>query len=503
MKNTCRLWVLLAGCALFAAPVFSQKLDNVWLMGYDYSGSGLRSALDFYWGYPDTTAYYTPFEIFETDASICDDDGNLLFYTNGVYVADRNHALMEGSEDFNYDGINAEFEVGELSMSQCALILPFPGHPGQYYLFHMSGRFFNNYNDLQAFKLAYSVVDMAQNGGAGAMVEKDQTLVQDTLLYGTLQAVRHGNGRDWWVVVGAYNDHRCYRLLLTPNGVENLENPTWDAFFPSGFQGQSTFSPNGKQFAIAYPDSNQVFLWSFDRCDGSMALQAAFSPPQLDENDRVQGCGFSPNSRYFYVSSYLHLFQYDTWATDIPASGLAVAEWDGTIDFIYPVSFGRQQLGPDDRIYISSYAPAQSMGVIAQPNQPGTACDVQQHALALTSLTYNTGNTLPNFPHFRTGTLPGSSCDSLTATSAVSPPAFSFQLNPNPVNGAFEVVFENARPGNIRLSVCSADGKAFFETTTTTHSPTRLDATNWPAGAYFLRAYDDNAGLTKKLMVLR
>ncbi|MBK8416982.1 MAG: hypothetical protein IPL22_22185 [Bacteroidetes bacterium] len=50
----------------------------------------------------------------------------------------------------------------------------------------------------QPLKFSYSVVDMNANGGTGEMTVKDQTIISDTVLYYSLQAVKHGNGRDWW-----------------------------------------------------------------------------------------------------------------------------------------------------------------------------------------------------------------------------------------------------------------------------------------------------------------
>ncbi|MBI1226954.1 MAG: T9SS type A sorting domain-containing protein [Bacteroidetes bacterium] len=504
MKNT-RHYCFFICCLLSTANVFAQKWDNVWLMGYNYY-PGLLAGLDFYWGYPDTTAFYSPYELDDTDASICDDDGNLLFYTNGVYVADRHHQQMEGSEGFNLDSIVTMLGVNYLPMSQCAIILPYPDHPGQYFLFHLSGRLFNGYNDLQPFRLDYSIVDMSENNGAGKMVAKNENLVQDTLLYGTLQAVQHGNGRDWWIVVGAYNESKFYRMLLTPAGIQSVDKLSWGVHFHSGFTGQSAFSPDGNKFAIAYPDSNLVSVWSFDRCDGTLTLDASFHPEKAAESDDAYGCGFSPNSRYLYVSSYLRLHQYDTWVADLPASGIAVGEWDGFIDFIYPVSFGRQQLGPDGKIYISSVAPAQSLNFIAKPNLPGLACEVHQHTPSLSYLTYNSGNTLPNFPHFRTGPSIGSGCDSLglpsaTVDRAVAP--LSFSIAPNPTDGVFQIVFENAPVDKIRLEVFSTDGHLLLTDTCSSELLKTMDVSALPSGIYFVKITGKEGGIMKKLVVVK
>lgn len=490
---------------LFATDSLCQKQDNVWLMGYDYYPN-LRSGLDFYWGYPDTTAFNSPFELDKTDASICDNDGNLLFYTNGIYVSDKNHGIMQGSLNFNADSIVTYYGLEYLPFSQSALILPFPNHPNQYYLFHLSGRMFNGFNDVQPFWLAYSVVDITGNNATGKMTINKEVVVEDTLLYGTLQAVQHGNGRDWWIIVGAYNDSHCYRLLLTPEGIVQVSNPSWGAYFHSGFEGQSAFSPDGQQFAIAYPDSNKVYLWDFNRCSGELLLKTVFSPEKTGEFDDAYGCSFSPNSRYLYISSYLTLHQYDTWSNNIEATDQIVAEWDGYIDFIYPVSFARQQLGPDGRIYISSLAPAQSLNVIAQPNIGGTACSVLQHTPALSYYTYNNGNTLPNFPHYRTGTLGGSACDSLgfpvSSTEIDAKKNITFNISPNPADNFVTIFFKNAAAEQAhRLTIISLDGQLIFDTQVSSNSPYCLDTHSWTSGIYLVRVYSNDSISNEKLVI--
>ena len=77
---------------LTSVCLLSQKQDNIWLLGYNFEqedvnrpfgGTDLSFNSD---GSVDTT--YVPRKVHfdNSNASICDSVGNLLFYTNGIYV---------------------------------------------------------------------------------------------------------------------------------------------------------------------------------------------------------------------------------------------------------------------------------------------------------------------------------------------------------------------------------------------------------------------------------
>ncbi|MBL0341590.1 MAG: hypothetical protein IPP71_11995 [Bacteroidetes bacterium] len=70
------------------------------------------------------------------------------------------------------------------------MLIPMPDDSMKYYLFSAgvtSGPGFS-----------YSIVDMNQNGGLGEVVQKN-VLLQSFNVVDGLSAVKHGNGRDWWV----------------------------------------------------------------------------------------------------------------------------------------------------------------------------------------------------------------------------------------------------------------------------------------------------------------
>ena len=133
-------------CSLLVSLTSSaQKEANHWYFGF---GAGL----DFSSGtvVVDTN---TNMNAGEGCSVISNSSGDLLFYTNGESVWDRNHQTMP-----NGMGI-----LGNDNSTQAALIIPLPKSDSLYYIFttESSG---------QPGGFRYSVVDMTLNGGLGDVI---------------------------------------------------------------------------------------------------------------------------------------------------------------------------------------------------------------------------------------------------------------------------------------------------------------------------------------------
>ncbi len=75
------------------------------------------------------------------------------------------------------------------------------------------------------------------------------------------------------------------------------------------------------------------------------------------------------------------------------------------------------QLAPDGKIYISNGNSGLRLHVINNPDEPGLACNMEQHGVVLPRLNMNS---LPNHPNYFLGAVAGSVCDSL-GLSAFTP----------------------------------------------------------------------------------
>ncbi|MAW88203.1 MAG: hypothetical protein CMJ42_16930 [Phyllobacteriaceae bacterium] len=401
-----------------SAVLFAQKHDNIWVLGY-YGQSP----------HPDLGGIFLDFNqasllIYDvdtgmdfnfTDASICDAQGKLLFYTNGIYIADATHEVMENGDSINNAGLTYQYTETGLPVPQGVLVLPAPGNDSLYYLFHGPIDFGPNGLNTHIPKLFYSKVNMNLNGGLGAVIEKDHLLIEDTLAIGKLTACKHANGRDWWLLVR--KDERfsrnVYRLLLTPQGVLNMgkQDAGPDIIYPNGAVGNVVFSPDGTKYVsheIRFNPRNAIDIYDFDRCTGELQHLEHFT---MDDSIFLTGgASVSPDSRLLYIVTHVSIFQFDLLAADIEATRNVVAEYDGFIGYPYPSKFGIPQIGSNGKIYIASYATDTFMHVINTPNQPGLGSHVAQHSIGLSNLN---DKSIPNFPNYRLGPLDGSPCDTL------------------------------------------------------------------------------------------
>ena len=149
MKKLLFFSLLLFGCVL---NLQAQGEAANW-----YFGS--RAGLNFNTS-PPTPLTDGALETLEGCATISDSAGNLLFYTNGTLVWNRDHQVMP-----NGTGL-----LGEDTSTQSAIIVPNPQEPNLYYIFTVDG-LFPGENDPSALRgLNYSTVNMDLDGGLGDIV---------------------------------------------------------------------------------------------------------------------------------------------------------------------------------------------------------------------------------------------------------------------------------------------------------------------------------------------
>lgn len=424
------------GCSI-PAVIFPQGLNNLWMGGYqDWAGPPVGTMdLQFSSGALQIGPTDREINFFRTSANITNSAGDLLFSTNGAYVANAAGDTMLNGSGLSPGAYTAQFPDG-LFLPQGVLILPKPDTPDKYYLFHCT---IDDQPTLAGHYLYLTTVDMSLNGGDGAVVSKNQVIVEDVFNYGRLTAVRHANGRDWWVFCHKIDTDIFYRLLVTPAGITIDGTQAIGAVRPAD-AGQVCFSPDGGKFAYYWGEQGQdLDIFDFDRCTG------LFSNPvyvAIDDYNGGGGVAFSPNSRYVYVSSVFDAYQYDTEASDIGASMVHIAEWDSFYSPQAPFAtlFDIAQLAPDGKVYIATGNSTFHLHVINQPDEGGLACDMVQHGI---ELPYYFWNSLPNHPNYHLGPVDGSVCDSLGINTGLpeDKPPPKVQAYPNPSNGRFTLSY--------------------------------------------------------------
>ncbi len=429
--------------SIFPIFLFAQKHDNVWLFGYtsntvDSSFGG--TVIDFNTTPPDIYYEFREMNIDITNTSMCDSAGNLLFYTNGSYVANVLGDTMQNCFGLNPGPAHESFQDNGYILDQGVLSIPVPGSSHLYYLFHLD-QIMPYLDPIHgSHNFYYTLIDMSKDGGLGRVEEENVLILEDDLGAGKLTAVKHANGRDWWMLIRKYDSNEYYTILISSEGIENRGIQSIGEYIPiHGGVGQSVFSPDGTKYVhygtISYAIGSFLNIYDFDRCTGELS-----NPIQITAIDSAAagGVAISPNSRFLYVSSYDYLYQYDFWADDFIASKDTVAIYDGFLvhDFFH-TRFFLAQLAPDGKIYITSSSSVPYLSVINNPDLPGDSCDVCQHCIELP--TYNAFS-MPNFPNYRLG-----ASETPCEPDAIAEPAkpdIEVSVYPNPTSGVVWVEME-------------------------------------------------------------
>ena len=325
-------------------------------------------------------------------ASISDEDGNLLFYTDGITVYNRNHGIMIGGNGL----------AGDSSSTQSAIIVPAPERPNIYYIFTVG-------SNLNPTGLKYSIVDLSLNNGLGALISVNSNLLNQCAEKVSAVAKDCFSG-DVWIIAFAdsnglsntsFNTFHAFELSdqgLNSNAVKSSFNINIQ-----DSRGYLKLSPNGSKLACANARDG-LYLFDFNPLTGIVS-----NPNVLGISSGANfpyGVEFSPNSQYLYVSSSndnfdnnadnptshsSSLIQYDLNSTNITGS-------QSILDSRQLFRGGLQQ-GPDGKIYRALSATydigSQYLGVINNPNEPGIAANYEHNAVFLGNNLSNQG--LPPF----------------------------------------------------------------------------------------------------------
>ncbi len=229
------------------------------MLGFSSSFNDDNYGIRFDSGVADTFGLVRAMDFMNTNACISDTSGQLLFYTNGIYVANRNHDSILNTNNFNPGTATTAWYYG-LRTQQACLILPVPESDSLYYIFHESGETIPG-GMACPVNLSYSEVDMSLDNGLGGITGiKNVHLIEDTLTFGRVSACKHANGRDYWVLVHAFYSDKFYKLLITPDTIfistQNIGLP--NNIYPRNAYGQSIFTPDGTKYAIEINDLTPV-----------------------------------------------------------------------------------------------------------------------------------------------------------------------------------------------------------------------------------------------------
>jgi len=363
--------ILLLGL-LFPTHFFGQGETSNWYFG---NGAGVTFNND------GTVTAVTngKLDTFEGCATISDSFGDLLFYTDGILVYDKDHVLMQ-----NGDGL-----LGDPSSAQSALIVPKPGNPDIFFIFTVDTSAFENDPDRG---LNYSVVDVSLNNGKGAVTQKNIPLLADCSEK-IAAVVKDCSDQSIWLLTlasfqGTSNVFDTFHAfeINTSGVVQSSVKTTFNDLNVEDPRGYLKVSPDGKKIASANMSSG-LYTYDFDATTGKLSDQENIFIS--GSNKAPYGVEFSPSSQYLYVHASNDVFaetghrssllQYDMQSSNISNS-------QEIID-TRPIYRGSLQLGDNGKIYrttaISYFVGTPYLSVINNPNQKGDAANYQHEAITL------------------------------------------------------------------------------------------------------------------------
>ncbi len=465
------------------------KYDNTWVMGNSVINP--NNIMEFgdtlHIGYKKTEF---PFDVGGT--CISDKNGKLALYFNGCQLADGNHEIID--EGFNpgyfYDNYCPPKGFGYIAGQQSNLILPIPEKDNQYIIFHSNLRSYFNVDSFSYFSSAhYSIID-ASDSKAKVLI-KNKLVLQDTSIGGVYTAVKHKNAVDWWVIIqDRFYTNGYYKVLISKDDIQLNDYQSIGYNFKLGGQSgsQACFSPDGTKYA-AFSADDGLFLMDFDRDSGNFS---SFKHIPVIFDGLFNGCCFSPNGRFIYLTDTRFLYQVDLQEDSLVAD--LIAEWDGFREpgLGLPVVFGPMQTGPDCRIYVSTGRSPEYWGVILEPDKKGKDCKMCQHCIEFKANLMN----IPNFPNFRLDT-PYPYCDpnKVLITGTHDPLLLELinrQLIISPSPGYDKMTVEMPYQAQLPLNIEIIDihGRKKHTTHHDEFGAVTIDALDWISGTYIVELRD-------------
>lgn len=223
-------------------------------------------------------------------ASISNGDGNLLFYTDGVTVYNKNHEQMPNGDNL----------LGDSSSTQSALIIPLPNSNTLFYLFTVG----SNQNNTG---LKYSIVDISLDNGLGDVISKNSNLLS-RCAEKILAVSKDCSSGSIWVIStsningdGIDNLNTFFAFELSENGINTTPIKSTFNIDISDTRGYLKINSDGTKIASANVTSG-LYLFDFDAANGIVSspnkITISFSQANLP-----YGVEFSPDGEILYVSS--------------------------------------------------------------------------------------------------------------------------------------------------------------------------------------------------------
>ena len=307
--------------------------------------------------------------------------GNLLFYSDGYHVYNKNHQQMPNG--FGLKG--GFFQSGVVRVGVPNIIFPKPGDSTLYYHFVPVQN-----TDTIAY---YSIISLSADTGKGDVILKNIPFMSSSTI--KMGVVKHSNGECYWLILHKRFSNAFHAYSFCGNTIDSIVpvisnvGQIYSNYERS--KGIISISPDGKKLAVTsyilnyFIDTIRLELFDFNAATGVVGNQLIIPRGYYDDYSSI---AFSPDSKKLYAANYyggnsvIYQFNLDAGSDSAIINSKTIIE--------YPASgryFCGMQLGLDGKIYIyrryNSIANNQYLGVINNPNTLGIACNYVENGIFL------------------------------------------------------------------------------------------------------------------------
>ena len=378
MKNIFSVFLL-----LYTIFSFSQGEANIWYFGEN-------AGLDFNSG-SAVAINNGNLNTIEGCSSFSTSSGELLFYSDGTTIWNKNHVPMP----------NGMGLAGDESSSQSAMIIPKPSSTSIYYIFTVGSAV-----DPGKPGFNYYTIDMTKQKGLGDVISGPVDLTEGRAPDWTekVAAIKGEECNTFWVV--SYIANEFYAYKVTNTGVAAKPKKSIVGYNATDRRGYLKISPDGTKLAIAHmrnsgptgSTAGSFFLYDFDKSTGDVTNQKKLN--LIAPQDRPYGVEFSSNSEKLYVHASNDFYSNDPGEANDPSKHLSsLYQFDLSTNSLSAINSSRKiidtrnlyrgalQLGPDQKIYRTLSKTYNIgipfLGVIENPENDGIDCNYKHEEINL------------------------------------------------------------------------------------------------------------------------
>lgn len=441
---------------------------------------GNKAGLDFSSGTPVADLSSQMYQR-ETGSVMSDSNGNLLFYTNGDTIWNKNHLVMSNGTGL----LNCQ------SASQGGLIIKKPNSTNLYYIFTNDCGENNGVSGIH-----YSIVDISLNVGLGAVTTKNSLLYAPSTEKFT--ATYHCNGTDIWLLGQIRNSNQFCAYLLTNAGINTVPIISNIGYFHNDnsffiLPGTMKFSPNSNKLAVVYSiyPLGIEELFDFNNTTGILSNLISLPP-----DTSVYGASFSPDNSKLYIQSGSaigvigKIYQYDL-SSNIPIT--IISSKNKVFEKKLNNNLLCLQLN-NGKIYGAIYN-TDTLLVINNPNTYSTACNILSNGVYLNGRVC--AENLPQFVENYFSPTPTNSICSVGIKNNVV--INDFEIFPNPCNSILNI--NNDKDFINSIIIYNVFGKIAFTQNNIYNTKYSIDLSKIDSGIYFLEIKHNNFATIKQLVI--